>query len=213
MEIPSSRPITHRPVKLSYDKEWLSILRAFHPLLKSTFGIRGAEVPEDKGEEFYRGLIKESEEWVEENVFRKGKMNVPENFEVTAPVMEEGKGWVRGTEGQPREYTNPQMVAFCEMLGLENYWDASEEEREGRREKGPDEDEFYGGGRGGRGGGGGGSGGNRGGRGRGGGGGGGGIEGEEGVVVAIGEEEAVIEEVEGVVVVDIEDGEEDSTDS
>ncbi|KAK4173507.1 lariat debranching enzyme, C-terminal domain-containing protein [Triangularia setosa] len=167
MEIPSSTPIT-RPVKLSYDKEWLSILRAFHPLIKSTFRIRGAQVPEDKGEEYYLGLIKENEQWVEENLVNTGKMEVPENFEVTAPVMDEQKGWERGSEVQPREYTSPQTVAFCEMLQVENYWDASEQEREERREKGPDEDEFHGGFRGGRGGGG-----FRGGRGRGGGGGGG----------------------------------------
>ncbi|KAK4662506.1 lariat debranching enzyme [Podospora pseudopauciseta] len=166
MEIPSPTTIT-RPVKLAYDKEWLSILRAFHPPIKSTFGIRGAPVPEDKGEEYYLGLIRENEEWVEENLVKKGKMEVPEDFEVTAPVME--GGWERGREVQPREYTNPQMARFCELLGVENYWDASEEEREGRRVKGPDEDEFGGGVRGGRGGGGG-----REGRGRGGGGGGGG---------------------------------------
>ncbi|KAK4194418.1 putative lariat-debranching enzyme [Triangularia verruculosa] len=169
MEIPSSSsvPIT-RPVKLSYDKEWLSIIRAFHPLLKSTFGIRGAQVPEDQGEEHYLGLIKENEEWVKENVVRKGKMEIPENFAVTAPVMDDGgKGWVRGSEVQPREYTNPQTARFCELLQVENYWDASEEERAERREKGPDEDDFYAGFRGGRGGGGG----FRGGRGRGGGGG------------------------------------------
>ncbi|KAK0670900.1 lariat debranching enzyme, C-terminal domain-containing protein [Cercophora samala] len=176
MEIPSSTPIT-RPVKLSYDKEWLSILRAFHPLIKSTFGVRGAQVPEDKGEEYYLGLIKENEQWVKENLVKKGKMGVPENFEVTAPVMDEGRGWERGSEVQPREYTNPQTARFCELLGVENYWDASEEEREERREKGPDKDEFNGGFRGGRGGGGGYRGRGGGGGGHRGGGGGGGYRG------------------------------------
>ncbi|KAK4152893.1 lariat debranching enzyme, C-terminal domain-containing protein [Chaetomidium leptoderma] len=168
MEIPG-------PLRLQYDPEWLAILRVFHPLLK--IGDRTATTPPDEGEAHYLALIKEQEAWVAENVVAKGKLDVPENFVHTAPVHRVGLD-AEIVDGLPAEYTNPQTVVFCDMLGVVNYWHASEEERKVRREMGPAPVEYGGGGRGGgrgRGGGGGGRGGfgRGGGRGRGGRGGGG----------------------------------------
>jgi lariat debranching enzyme len=166
----------NRPLKLTYDPEWLSILRTFHPLLK--IGDRTATTPPDEGEAHYLSLIEEQRKWVDEHIASDpAKLVVPENFTVTAPVHRPGID-PEVTDEMPREWTNPQTVRFCEMLGVVNLWDASEEERKVRREMGPAPVEFgggrgggYGRGRGGRGGGGGGFGrgrGGRGGRGRGG---------------------------------------------
>lgn len=160
---------------LTYDPEWLAITRVFARDL--TIGST-APPPPDLGEAHYRPLIEAEEAWVAEHVV---DLAVPGNFVVTAPVHVAGRD-PETSEEQPVEYTNPQTVAFCEMVGLPNLWDGSEEERRERRERGPAAEEFRGGGFGGgggrgrgRGGGGGrGFGGGRGGgRGRGGGGGGG----------------------------------------
>ncbi|ROV89094.1 hypothetical protein VMCG_09874 [Cytospora schulzeri] len=163
---------------LHYDPEWLSINRTFHPDL--TIGDRKAQVPPDEGEESYRPRIAENRAWVDQNITTRGLLRVPDNFSPTAPAILRGDtGAVRDpallelhSGLQPVEYTNPQTAAFCEMLGVGNLWDATEEEREERRLRGPPPDEFGGGAGGGeRGfrGGGGGFGGGRGGFGRGGG--------------------------------------------
>lgn len=159
---------------LSYDPEWLAITRAFTPSL--VLGDRTAQVPPDMGEARYRELIEAEEAWVEENVVKKGKLQVPENFVITAPVQD-GIPPTLNINEQPREYNNPQMVAYCELLGMENKFFATEEERNEREAKGPAPSEGrrdggFGGGRGRGGGGGRGRGGGFGGhRGRGGGGG------------------------------------------
>lgn len=118
---------TASPV-LTYDKEWLAILRAFSsqdPHLPSS---------QDLGEAVYTPLILKEEEWVEEHLVREEKMAVLENFEITAPVYD-GKAIGSVGRSQPREYTNPQTKAFCEMLGIPNYFHASDEEREEMRVK------------------------------------------------------------------------------
>ncbi|KFY45169.1 hypothetical protein V495_03090 [Pseudogymnoascus sp. VKM F-4514 (FW-929)] len=157
---------------LSYDPEWLAITRVFNSSL--VLGDRDARPSPDLGEEKYRELIKTEEEWVEENIVKKGLLQVPENFVITAPVQD-GVPPTLNISEQPREYNNPQMVAYCELLGMENKFFATEEEKEERAAKGPAPAEprrdGFGGGRGGGGGRGrGGFGGNRGrGGGRGGG--------------------------------------------
>lgn len=122
---PSNPPA---PPILTYDKEWLAVLRVFgsqDPHLPS---------PRDLGEAAYIPLVAKEEEWVEEHLVANGKMAVPDNFEITAPVYD-GKAIGSVGREQPREYTNPQTKAFCEMLGIPNYFDASEEEREAMRIK------------------------------------------------------------------------------
>ncbi|MCJ1230841.1 hypothetical protein MMC12_007515, partial [Toensbergia leucococca] len=126
----SATTSTHR---LCYDKEWLAITRAFatYPII----GDRSTPTLPNKGEAFYRPLIETEELWVEENLERTEKMMIPENFQITAPVYDASIGI--GVREQPREYTNPQTVAFCEMLGIENVFCASEDEREERWRRGP----------------------------------------------------------------------------
>lgn len=155
---------------LQYDPEWLAITRVFHPLL--TIGDPTAQPPQDLGETHYAPLIDTERDWVEEHIVRPGRLDVPVNFAITAPPHVDGQDW-RNVPDQPFEYTNSQTEAFCELLGLENLWAASEEERMARKASGPPMgSRFRGGynrgrgGRGGRGFGGRGRGG-RGGRGRG----------------------------------------------
>lgn len=169
-------PNTRYPVQ--YDPEWLAITRVFHPHLK--IGDRTASVPADEGETAYLPLIEQERAWIETNIVEKGKLAVPHNFSLTAPPLTpESRDahpdlWSLHSGIQPREYTNPQTAAFCEMMELTNLWDATDEERVERRKAGPPVEEEGGfrggfrGGRGGRGRGGFGRGGGRGGRGRGG---------------------------------------------
>jgi lariat debranching enzyme len=72
---------------------------------------------------------------VEKHIVKSGKLMIPENFEPTAPVYDPTMG-SRMME-QPLEHTNPQTAEFCELLGIENKFHASEEEREARRNAGP----------------------------------------------------------------------------
>ncbi|KAF4510834.1 hypothetical protein G6O67_002693 [Ophiocordyceps sinensis] len=150
---------------LQYDPEWLAITRVFHQTL--TIGDGNAQTSENIGEEKYLPLIEVERAWVEENIVSKDKLDVPENFQVTAPPHVPGTPEI--VHEQPEEYTSPQTAAFCELVGLENLWDASAEERRARREQGPAPSEFRRGNRGGFDGGRGGRGGRGRGRGRGGG--------------------------------------------
>lgn len=152
--------------KLQYDPEWLSIVRVFHNEL--SIGDPQSEVPADEGAEQYIPRIDSERRWVEENIVAKGLLDVPNNFETTAAPYIPGTPEIVTT--MPQEYTNPQMDAFCKLVGIKNHWDAPSEEREERRgllERFPDQygepdRSRFGGNRGGRG-----RGGGRGGRGRG----------------------------------------------
>jgi lariat debranching enzyme len=137
MEIPSistpDGPI-RRPVKLGYDPEWLAILRVFAPELKLGGDARD-KVPIHKGDTFYRQRILEEEAWVKHNVTDKKGLTVPENFMITAPVYDEQEEV--SSDDSPREVTNLQTVAFCEMIGIDCLFDVSEEDRDKRMQAGP----------------------------------------------------------------------------
>ncbi|KAL2890902.1 Lariat debranching enzyme [Ceratocystis lukuohia] len=148
--------------KLQYDPEWLAINRVFAKHIK--VGDPAAENPPDLGEEAYIPLINAEKEWVQTEIVDKNLLDIPENFEVTAPVHIAGEP--ETVEDLPLEYTNPQTSKFCELLGIPNQWDASEEERAQRQQAGPKQSDFkFSGGSRGRGGGRGGGRGKRGGRG------------------------------------------------
>jgi hypothetical protein len=141
-----------RPLKLEYDPEWLAILRVFAPELKLG-GSPDDKIPIHRGETYYRERIIEEEKWVNENVVKEGKLAVPEDFTVTAPVYD-GNVEVDVSE-MPREVTNPQTVNFCGLIGIECPFDIGEEERDERVNAGPRQGSGWRGGRGGRRGGGG----------------------------------------------------------
>ncbi|GAM90095.1 hypothetical protein ANO11243_081350 [Dothideomycetidae sp. 11243] len=121
-----------RPVQLEYDKEWLAICRVFASHL--TLGDKSAAVPKDEGEAHYRPLIEKEELWVQTHLVDKDKMVVPQNFELTAPVYDEAGGI--NDVRMPREYTNNQTSAFCQLLEIPNPFDISEEERDKRMSDG-----------------------------------------------------------------------------
>lgn len=123
---PSSKSNPPAAMQLVYDPEWLSILRAFrsHDPHEPS--------PPNIGEAAYMPLIAEERKWVEVNIVEKQKLQIPNNFEKTAPVYNGADIRSVGRQ-QPREYTNPQTRVFCEMLDMPNFFDASEEKREHRR--------------------------------------------------------------------------------
>jgi lariat debranching enzyme len=126
-----------RPVQLSYDKEWLAITRVFANDLQ--LGDPSARVPFDKGDAYYRSLIDQELEWVEENIVKQEKMTIPEDFEQTAPVYEPSLG-IHVTS-QPQEHTNPHTQAFCDLLHIPNAFHASPEERAQMIQQGPRQSE------------------------------------------------------------------------
>ncbi|CAG8903444.1 unnamed protein product [Penicillium egyptiacum] len=147
-------------LRLKYDQEWLAITRVFADELEFGGDPKGS-VPAHKGHEYYQQRIAEEEKWVLKNVVDAGLLNIPTDFATTAPVYDPCVSI--NTHEQPKEYTNPQTSAFCSLVGIENKFDMSEEERQARMEAGPRPEEprqHFRGNRGGRGG--------RGGRGRGG---------------------------------------------
>ncbi|KAL6719384.1 lariat debranching enzyme [Lecanora helva] len=128
LPLSTSPTTTTTPPQLTYDKEWLAILRVFSPHDPHS------PFPQDIGEAAYRPLIEKEEEWVEENVVKMGKMTIPENFAQTAPGYD-GKAIGSVGREQPLEYSNPQTGAFCQLVGLRNFFDEEEGREERRREK------------------------------------------------------------------------------
>lgn len=176
--ITSPQEKVSRPLKLSYDPEWLAILRTYASELHLG-GAPSDKVPLHRGDTYYHDKIVEESKWIDIHVVKPGKLQIPENFSITAPIYD--PSLEVGPNEMPREMTNPQTSAFCELIGVENKFDVGEEERDFRMQQGPRPESAgsiayhsrpRGGGRGrgghrGNGGGGGGRGGRGGGRGRG----------------------------------------------
>lgn len=119
---------------LTYDPEWLAITRVFNEYL--ILGDPAAPKPRDLGEKEYRKKIREQEAWVQKNIVEAGKLAVPYNFMLTAPVQGDGPVDLH-VQDQPREYNNPQMVTFCELLQMENKFFATEGQWLERKARGP----------------------------------------------------------------------------
>lgn len=114
----SSRPKLH----LEYDPEWLAIIRVFAGDL--VLGDKFAHPAEDLGEDQYRSLIEKEQEWVDENIVKPGRLTIPENFVITAPTYSIGMPEI--VDEEPREWNNPQMQKFCDLVGIENKFFATE---------------------------------------------------------------------------------------
>ncbi|CAK7203278.1 lariat debranching enzyme [Sporothrix eucalyptigena] len=122
--------------KLEYDPEWLAITRVFANDL--IIGDRNTPVAPDLGEAHYRPLVDAERAWVEENIVAKGRLAVPHDFELTAPIHNPVPGQPETyAKGQPNEYTNPHTAAFCELLQVPNVWHATKQERGERKQRGP----------------------------------------------------------------------------
>lgn len=125
---------TKPPYRLQYDPEWLAITRVFAQYL--TIGDRTAQTPPNLGESAYQPMIDKERAWVDEIIVSAGKLDVPENFTITAAPHRPGVD-PKTVDYQPDEYTNPQTSTFCDLLGVPNLWDASPEERAERKANGP----------------------------------------------------------------------------
>ena len=126
--------------RLEYDKEWLAILRVFASHL--TLGDRTVAVPAHQGEAFYRPLIEQEEEWIEANVVPDDGLMVPLNFQRTMPPYTPTNGGGGGNSqlppsAMPEEYNNPQTARFCSLIGIENHFFLSDEQRAERMASGP----------------------------------------------------------------------------
>ena len=107
-------PITKSKPGLSYDPEWLAITRALNPYLHK----HPSALNSDAFKEAIGQTIAEERRWVEENIVTKGKLGVPKNFQITAPIHE---GSPTAQEDRlPESYVNAQTTAFCELLGIED---------------------------------------------------------------------------------------------
>ncbi|KAK0282011.1 lariat debranching enzyme [Friedmanniomyces endolithicus] len=88
--IPSPDTTTHeRPFKLTYDREWLAITRAFALSEPAVFGDPGVTIGRPKSQAAYSGLIDHQTHWLDENLADQ-EMAVPDAFEVIAPVYDNG---------------------------------------------------------------------------------------------------------------------------
>ncbi|KAK2746959.1 hypothetical protein FQN57_002531 [Myotisia sp. PD_48] len=119
-----------RPYQLKYDKEWLAITRALADGF--VFGNQYTSVPLHPGDNAYQPDINDATAWVEENIVKSGKLTVPENFVVTAPVYDPSVSIT--TNEQPPEYPNPQTEAFCGLLGIENRLAMTESQQRAQNE-------------------------------------------------------------------------------
>ncbi|KAF2996653.1 hypothetical protein E8E13_003579 [Curvularia kusanoi] len=130
---PHSPGDVQRPLQLEYDAEWLAITRVFAGDLR--VGDPNAQVPADKGDAYYRPLIEEQLDWVQENIVNPGKMTIPHDFAQTAPIYDPSQGI--HVQAEPQEYENPHTQAFCDLLQIPNAFHASDEERAQRMQAGP----------------------------------------------------------------------------
>jgi lariat debranching enzyme len=122
-----------RPYRLQYDKEWLAITRVFADELH--LGDPSVPVPPNLGEEEYMKKILEEEDWVEENLVKKDLMNVPFNFQCSAPKYDPAVPL--STKEQPMEFNNIQTAEFTKLLQIPNKFETSDEERVARHNAGP----------------------------------------------------------------------------
>ncbi|KAI5362963.1 putative calcineurin-like phosphoesterase domain, ApaH type, lariat debranching enzyme [Septoria linicola] len=142
----SSKPVRDesRPLRLQYDREWLSITRAFARSEATPLGDTDARVPPVKSQAEYRDLIDAERAWVDQNI-DDAQLNIPENFVITAPVYDGGK-FQDPEYQQVKEFPNPQAADFCRLLQIPNPLEISDEELSSRLEAGPrPETEFHGG--------------------------------------------------------------------
>ena len=129
-----------RPFRLQYDPEWLAITRVFANELE--LGNPSAHVPAHKGDDHYKHRIEEERAWIDEHVVKADRLDVPNNFVQTAPPYDPLVPIT--TDEQPPEYTNPQTTYFCDLIGIDNRFDVSDEERQARALAGPRPDTFRG---------------------------------------------------------------------
>jgi lariat debranching enzyme len=146
LQLMEIKPITNSemtiegPLGLSYDPEWLAIQRVFAPEL-ALGGSPNDKVATHRGDTYYRDRVIDELAWIAKHVVEAGKLAIPENFSLTAPIYDPELHV--GVKEMPREVTNPQTAAYCQLIGIENKFDITEEERDWRVQQGPRPDSAY----------------------------------------------------------------------
>ncbi|PLW05653.1 hypothetical protein PCANC_05077 [Puccinia coronata f. sp. avenae] len=111
----TDNPVTEATAKLFFDPHWLAITRAFHPFLPlQKYG--NAKLPTDPLET--QNLIDRELQWVSQHVAPEAlEISKVQQFVKTAPGIGDPGG---EQTGQPFWYTNPQTLAFADLLKIEN---------------------------------------------------------------------------------------------
>ncbi|KAG9040932.1 hypothetical protein FS837_012943 [Tulasnella sp. UAMH 9824] len=99
--------------RFTFDTEWLGIVRATHQYFSRTK--RQEPLPPD---DVLKPLIEENIRWVKDNVGENKDITEVQAFTATAPGPD--PAFTGDNFPKPIPYTNPQTVAFCEMLGIPN---------------------------------------------------------------------------------------------
>ncbi|CED82393.1 RNA lariat debranching enzyme [Phaffia rhodozyma] len=122
LEIPTASARPDTPLSFTFDPDWLAITRAMHPFL-SLQPHPSVRIPSESD---LRLLVEKEARWVEsnglgwvkdeeeKNVRGKAEVGSWQKFWKTAPAVDEPGG------GPAAWYTNPQTLAFCTMLQIEN---------------------------------------------------------------------------------------------
>ncbi|KIO31803.1 hypothetical protein M407DRAFT_67570, partial [Tulasnella calospora MUT 4182] len=106
-------PLNNDPPKFTFDTEWLGIVRATNQYFSRTK--RQQSLPADN---VLRPLIEENIRWVKDNIGDDKDIAEVQAFSMTSPGPD--PAFQDDRLPQPISYTNPQTVAFCEMLGIPN---------------------------------------------------------------------------------------------
>ncbi|CAG0881388.1 unnamed protein product [Darwinula stevensoni] len=113
MEIPSSGSSDSQD--LTYDPEWLAVLKNTNHLLSVKRHINHMPGPGYDGRWNFTPTTEELEEI--EKIFC-NDFQIPQNFERTVPPYDEKEGVNLYNVRPPRILFNPQTVCFCEKLGM-----------------------------------------------------------------------------------------------
>lgn len=124
-----------RPLQLEYDPEWLAILRTFDPELQ-VGGKHSDTVSAHRGDTYYRDRIIEERAWIDENI-KPDDLVIPQNFRITVERDDNQNALGQDEKDMPIEQTNPQTASLCKLIGIENKFDFSDEERIERMTAGP----------------------------------------------------------------------------
>ena len=112
-------PPIENTVKLSYDKEWLSVLKSTNHLLSTDIS---CNYMPGKGTQTRWNFEPTEEELNDISKQFEGNFDVPSNFEVTAAPYDPHQDSIRnlGRTPNPHPRTNKQTDIFCEKLDIDD---------------------------------------------------------------------------------------------
>ncbi|KLO19596.1 DBR1-domain-containing protein [Schizopora paradoxa] len=114
VDVPASQPSTDE-LRVTFDPEWLAITRAFHPFFSSGRSQKAYPKPHQSQQSVEKEL-----KWVRNNVGDNEGMKSISDCQVFWPTAPGPGSEGSAKHQQPPWYTNPQTVAFCNLLGIEN---------------------------------------------------------------------------------------------